>query len=86
METLQAVLDLLGIVVLGWLATAVMFRLMGGPIPWPYPRRGRWGSATLEAAYALRDDPVLTSGRGVPESVERRLATLDWLDHDLRRN
>ncbi|MBI4254627.1 MAG: hypothetical protein HY616_06100 [Candidatus Rokubacteria bacterium] len=86
METLQAILDLLGVVALGWLATAVMFRLMGGPIPWPYPRRWRWGSATLEAAYALPDDPVLRSAHGVSESLERRLARVDWLDYDLRRN
>jgi hypothetical protein len=74
METVQALLDLLGIVVLGWLATAVMLRLMGGPIPWPYPRWWRWGSATLETAYTL------------PEPFERRIARVDWLDHDLRRN
>jgi hypothetical protein len=86
METLRALLDLLGVVVLGWLATAVMFRLMGGPIPWPYPRRWRWGSATLAAAYAVSCDRALRPARGVPEPVERRLTRGDWLDHNLRRN
>ena len=74
METLQAILGLLGVVVLGWLATAVMFWLTGRVIPWPYPRQWRWGWSTLEAADA------------VPELFERRLARVDWLDHNLRRN
>ncbi|MGQ0722847.1 MAG: hypothetical protein ACT4PE_14950 [Candidatus Eiseniibacteriota bacterium] len=83
METVLVILDLLGVVVLGWLATAVMFRLMGGPIPWPYPRHWRWGSATLDAAYALPDDPALKRGQ---ELSSRQLATVDWLDYNLRRN
>lgn len=74
MQTLQVILNLLGVVALGWLATAVMLWLMGGAIPWPYPRHWRWGWATLDAADA------------VPEPFERRLARLDWLDHNLRRN
>ena len=86
METVRVILDLLWVVVLGWLATAVMFRLMGGPIPWPYPRRWRWGSATLDAAYALPDDPALEPAPVTPEPLERGLARVDWLDHNLRRN
>jgi hypothetical protein len=82
METLRIILNLLGVVALGWLATAVMLWLMGGVIPWPYPRHWRWGSATLEAAYAVPDD----SAHVVPEPFERRLTTVDWLDHNLRRN
>ena len=86
METLQVILDLLWVVALGWLATTVMFRLMGGPIPWPYPRHWRWGSATLDAAYALPDDPALEPAPVTPKLLERRLASVDWLDHNLRRN
>jgi len=86
METFQVILDLLGIVVLGWLATTVMLWLMGGSIPWPYPRQWRWGSALLDAAYAVPDDPALKPAHGVPEPLERRLARVDWLDHKLRRN
>ncbi len=74
MQTLQVILNLLGVVALGWLATAVMLWLMGGAIPWPYPRHWRWGWATLDAADA------------VPEPFERRLARVDWLDRNLRRN
>lgn len=81
METLQAVLDLLWGVVLGWLVTVVMLSLMGGSIPWPYPRHWRWGSA-----YVPPDDSVVRLAHGVPESLERRLTRLDWLDYDLRRN
>ena len=86
METLQVILDLLGVVALGWLATAVMLWLMGGSIPWPYPRRWRWGSAALEAAYALPDDPALEPAPGVPEPFKRWLGRIDWLDQNLRRN
>jgi hypothetical protein len=86
METVQTIIDLLRVVVLLWLATAVMFRLMGGPIPWPYPRRWRWGSATLDAAYALPDDPALGRAHVVPGLSWREFATVDWLDHNLRRN
>jgi len=74
MQTLQVILDLLEVLAIGWLGTAVMFRLMGGPIPWPYPRHWRWGSATMEAAYEL------------PEPLDRRLTRIDWLDYNLRRN
>src|SRR5260370_34356319 len=74
METLRIILNLLGVVALGWLATAVMLWLMGGVIPWPYPRHWRWGWATLDAADA------------VPEPVEGRFAKVDWLDQNLRRN
>src|SRR5574337_572211 len=71
METLQAILDLLGILVLGWLATAVMFRLMGGPIPWPYP---------LKLHLALQGAGVVTvrpQTNEVVDGVGARLQTDD---------
>lgn len=74
METLRVILNLLGFVALGWLATAVLWWLMGRVIPWPYPRHWRWGWATLDGAD------------GVSEPVEPRRAGIDWLDHNLRRN
>ncbi len=86
METLQVILDLLWVVALGWLATTLMLGLMGGSIPWPYPRHWRWGSATLDAAYALPDDPALEPAHVTPKLLERRLASGNWLDHNLRRN
>jgi hypothetical protein len=86
METFQVVLDLVGIVTLGWLATAVMLWLMGGSLPWPYPRQWRWGSASLEAAYVGPGDRGPKPAQGVPEPLERRLARVDWLDHKLRLN
>ena len=63
METIQVILVLLWVVALGWLATTLMLGPMGGSIPWPYPRHWRWGSATLDAAYAVPDDPALLSLR-----------------------
>jgi hypothetical protein len=86
MQTLHVILDLLPFVALGWLLVAVMFRLMGGPIPWPYPRRWRWGSKTLEAMYAVPDEPAPRRAHDVPTFSERQLATVDWLDYNLRRN
>lgn len=86
MQTAKVVLDLLPILVLGWVLVAVMFRLMGGPIPWPYPRHWRWGSKSLAAAYSVADDQTLKRARGGAEFSEAQLARVDWLDHNLRRN
>lgn len=74
MQTLLVLLDLLPVVVLGWLVTAVMFLVTGRVIPWPYPRHWRWGWATLDAADT------------VPEPLERQITSVDWLDYNVRRN
>jgi hypothetical protein len=86
MSTVRIVLDLLPVVVLGWLVTAGMFWLMSRSLPWPYPRHWRWGSATLEAEYTVRDAPDLDPAHATAEAPERFLARVDWLDHNLRRN
>ncbi len=83
MQTVQVVAELLGVVVLFWLVTTVMLSLMGGSIPWPYPRHWRWGAATLDGVSAS-DDPALERAHVVLGSAERQ--GVDWLDHNLRRN
>ncbi len=86
MGTVHAIVDLLPVLVLGWLVTALMFWLMSGSMPWPYPRHWRWGSATLEREFAAPDGLELESAHATPEPLERLLASVDWLDHNLRRN